>query len=310
MDNRQNINRLPDVNETRFFSLAASEAQERGVRLMIESLRAFGGSLSKAPVWVFYWQGYRQDLDAAATIYADIGGVVCIALDLDDTVGSYMFGGKVSACAQAEALAGPEVGQIVWLASDFLTLNPPDLLSLGPDFDAAVRPVHVRNVGLQAEQPLDGYWGAIYQAVGMEDTTLAVEPFIDPHAIRPYFNSHVFAIDPTKGLMRRWLELFAALVADRTFQESACADQLHQIFLHQAIWSALLIKELDWSRIRLLPPSYSYPLIFHERVPSLARPETLNELVCIAYEDLNLHPESLQGIDVTEPLKSWLRARF
>jgi hypothetical protein len=76
--------------------------------------------------------------------------------------------------------------------------------------------------------------------------------------------------------------------------------------LHQSILSALLTAELAWERIRHLPAEYSYPMHFHERVDKSERPVSLNDLVCIAYEDLNLHPEAVENIQVEEPLRSWL----
>lgn len=137
-----------------------------------------------------------------------------------------------------------------------------------------------------------------------------MECYVDPQAIRPYFNKHIFAIDPARGLMSRWLETFKTLVNDTTFQQGAYADELHQIFLHQAALSALLSKQLDWARLRLLPPAYSYPLHLHQRVAPGVRPAALNELVCIANEELDLNPELLQAIEVCEPLRSWLKSRF
>ena len=299
-------NRQKLAKQTRFFSIVSTERQERGIRLMIKSLRAFGGELSSAPVWLFYWDGYRADPNEVMAEYEGIDGIRLLPLALDDTLGNYLFGAKVSACAQAEELAGPVVEQIVWFAADCLVINPPKFFDLGAEYDAAFRTVHHRNIGLLASEPLDAFWKAVYTAVGLEDTTRTIKSFVGGEDIRPYFNSHIFAIDPRLGLMKRWLTMFHKLVLDKDFQSNACGDQLHQIFLHQAILSVLLTAELPWERIRQLPAEYSYPLHFHERVDKSERPVSLNELVCIAYEDLNLHPDAVENIQVEEPLRSFL----
>lgn len=55
------------------------------------------------------------------------------------------------------------------------------------------------------------------------------------------------------------------MVTDEAFQAGPCRDELHRIFLHQAILSTLVAKQLDWERVRLLPPEYNYPLNLSDR---------------------------------------------
>jgi hypothetical protein len=124
--------------------------------------------------------------------------------------------------------------------------------------------------------------------------------------IRAYFNSHTFAIRPATGLLGRWLDDFAALVGDEAYQARACEDQRHQVFLHQAILSALLGSQIDPQRLRILPPTYSYPYNLHDAVPPARRAETLNELVCVAYETRAVDPDVVDDIEIAEPLRSWL----
>ena len=115
-----------------------------------------------------------------------------------------------------------------------------------------------------------------------------------------------FAIDPSLGLLRRWYECFEALVADQDFRTESCADDLHQIFLHQAVLSALLATAVEPARIRVLPPAYNYPYNLHQAVPFDRRAASLNDLVCITYEDRSLDPNVVDDIDIHEPLGSWL----
>jgi hypothetical protein len=180
------------------------------------------------------------------------------------------------------------------------------LFDLGPSFDAAFRPAHHRNVGSLAHEPLDGFWLGIYRALGIDDMRHTVESFVDSQTLRPYFNTHCFAFNPATGLCRAWWGHFTNLVSDQAFQAGPCRDELHQVFLHQAILSTLAAKMLDWERIRLLPAEYNYPLNLLRQMPLDRRAPALNGLVNAVYEDAF----PWNDIDVQEPLRSWLRERF
>jgi hypothetical protein len=225
-------------------------------------------------------------------------------------VKGYIFGDKVAARARAEQLAPAATRSLVWVDPGCLFVGPPQLFDLGPDFDAAVRPVHIQNVGLPPEAPLDEFWRGVCAAVGVADVRTTVESFVDGRRIRSYFNSHAHAVDPKRGLFHRWLELFEGMIADRDFQARACRDETHQIFLFQAIFSTLLASALEPARLRILPPTYNYPLHLQGRIPADRRAAALNDLVCFSYEQESIRPEALTGIQVREPLRSWLASHL
>jgi hypothetical protein len=286
-----------------FLTLVRSPRGKANARILIDSIRTFGGALRDCPIWVFETNSQKAACqDLAGT------GVQVIPLNVPDTVRDYDFGDKVCACAQAEAMAPPEVQSLVWIDPICVVVNPPTLLDLGNAFDAAVRPVHIRNVGLLATDPLDVFWQTIYAAVGVNDIASAVESFVDGQRLRAYFNSHAFAVNPAKGLLHRWFDLFEKLVCDREFQTRACVDERHQIFLFQAILSALLATSLNPKRIHILPPAYNYPYNLHTRVPSEGRAKSLSDLVCFTYEERSINPSEMKDIEIREPLKSWLAA--
>lgn len=292
------------AERTRVVTVANTPQQAAGVRHLIESLRTFGGALGAAPVWVF---------SAAPEVVSDFEhrqGVRPVPLALPETVSDYWFAGKVYACAQAEALAPPQIRSLIWLSYDSLILQPPLLLDLPPSHDAALRPVHIQNVGLRAAEPVNAFWQRVYEAVGVTEVALTTESFVGQQRLRAYFNSHVLAVNPALGLLQRWFALFESLVADEAFQAGACEDVPHRIFLHQAVLSSLVAAEIEPDRLRILPAEYSYPYHLHERVPAERRAAALNDLVTVAYEEYNLAPDQVEGIEVREPLRSWLAAHF
>lgn len=283
------------------FLTTASANSEPAVRLMIDSLRAFGGELAETPCWVF---ASKPDLvPAFIDKHTDI-----LPLMVSDSLTGFPFGIKVTACARAEALAPAGMNSLVWIDPSCIVIQPPILFELGVDCDAAFRPVHIRNVGLSPGEPLDEFWKGIVAAVGVDDIQTTVTSFVDGQLLRSYFNSHAFAINPALGLMQRWEELFRQLVGDRSFQSSACTDEPHQVFLFQALLSTLFATSVDPARLRILPPDYNYPYNLQDRIPSDRRLAVLNETVCFTYEDRPIHPAEVTGIEVHEPLRAWLAA--
>jgi hypothetical protein len=295
---------LNEASRTVFVTLVISDADVPRARLLVESLRAFGGEMRDTRIWMFEGSPEKascKDLEDERTRV--------IPLSVPESIRGYRFASKVYTCARAEEMAGPEVRSLVWISPDCLVLRPPVLFDLGPEFDAAVRPVHIRNVGLPAKDSVDGFWSRIYEETGVEDISSTVVSFVDQERIRAYFNSHALSVDPSRNLFRKWLEHFKSLVRDEEFQANACRDELHRIFLHQAVLSVLLATELDPERIRVLPPEYIYPYNLHSRVPEDRRADVLNDLVCIAYEDRSLHPDEVDDIRIDEPIRSWLSGR-
>jgi hypothetical protein len=287
--------------ETRFLIMFRSAEGERLARIVIESLRAFGGPLRDCPVWAF-----GLDADRVSRALPGIEGVQRLPLAVEEGCPPYPFAEKAYACARAEEMAGPEVRSLAWLSLDCLIVNPPVLFDLSPKADAAFRPVHHQNVGSPAHEPPDDFWQGIYRALGVEDLPYTVESFVDGRTLRPYFNTHCFAFNPATGLGRAWWAHFKALVTDEAFQAGPCRDELHQIFLHQAVLSTLVPKMLDWERVRTLPPEYNYPLNLLHEMPPDRRAPTLNSLVNAVYEEAFPWGE----IEVQEPLRSWLLERM
>lgn len=277
-----------------FVTLLGSVNLESRVRLAIASLREFGGSLAASPVLVYA---------PAALQGSDVGRMERVELrELEPDAARYPFTAKVRACAEAEVRLAGSAGSLVWLGAGCLVLRPPDLFALGSSYDAAFRPVHVANVGSPRSGPLDEYWARVYAATGTDDRDGSVESLLDRQQLRPYYNTHCFSIDPGLGLMAEWRRVLCELVADEPFQSGPCRDELHRIFLHQAVLSALISGAVSLGRLRILPPGYSYPLHFHAKLADEQRARVMNDVTVAAYED----DADLAAVPADEPLRSWL----
>ncbi len=260
--------------------------------------------MSGCPIWVFATEPQTEPcLDLAGS------QVEVFPLPIPEVLKHYPFGGKVLACARAEEKAPAEVQSLVWLDLECLVVQQPLLYDLGDEFDAALRPVHHRNVGLSPAEPLDAFWEGICHALGIQDVNLTVDSFIGSERLRAYFNTHGFSVRPGLGIFHRWNELFERLVCDKPFQETACRDEIHRIFLFQALLSALIASSVDQQRIRILPPTYNYPYNLHDRVLGGQRAAALNDLVTLTFEGRIIHPKAMTDIEIREPLRTWLETR-
>ena len=292
------------TGSTTFFTCVGSAGQASRALLLMESIREFGGELSDRPFWVV--EAGPEGAHCAAL--SDAGAVI-VPLKPPASPGDYLFSRKVGACAAAEEFADGSVDTLIWLIPECLVLRPPLLLELPPALGAAVRPVHIRNVGLSAAGPPNAFWRGVFSVVGEPAESFTVESFVEGERIRPYFNSAAFSVDPSAGLMRRWLTLFETMVADEGFQREACGDELHRVFLHQAILSALIATTLGRERIRELPPEYGYPYNLHGSVPVERRACDLAATTVPIYEERSVDPREVDDIEISEPLRSWLLER-
>jgi hypothetical protein len=289
-------------NRVAFITAVGSQEQALGVRMLEDSIRTFTGRFQNCALRIYSSEDTGNKWLAAISENTEIK-----PRQIPEALRDVWFAGKVSACAQAEMDAGPDVERLVWVSPDTLFFQPPEEFSPDPGFDVSVRPVHISNVGVKADRPPDPFWEGVYKAAGEKEITQTVESFVDRQILRPYFNSHLVVADPRKGIFQRWLELFAALAADEEYQKSACSDVPHKVFLHQAALSVLLARNMEEGRLKILPPTYSYPYNLHSQVPPDRKARSLNHLVCAAVEERDLDPDKIVDIELDQTLREWLQ---
>jgi hypothetical protein len=294
------------AKDTLFVTIVHSEVQRACARMLIDSLHRFGGEMAEAPVWVFEANPYKVPCRELVK-----PGVELQTLVVPQTIRGYLFAEKVSACALAEGRAPEEVRTLIWLDPAMLMVAPPVEYLCEPPTLAAVRPVHIQNVGSLRNALPSAYWQGIFHSLGVQDVELSVESFVDDKPLRAYFNTHAFAIDPRQAVLRHWLFEFEKLVLNRRFQAEACSSEDRQVFLHQAVLSTLLASRFDAEQIHILPPSYNYPYHLQQQIPEVRRVRRLNDLVTVVlHEDRFVDPRTITDIEIEEPLHSWLLSKY
>jgi hypothetical protein len=287
-----------------FVTLADSPESYALLQVLHASLQAFGEELSHAPMLVFHPAGQTPHPGLSPE------AIELQTLNIPSAIQGYLFSAKVTAMAQAEKLSGSYNRTLIWIDPACLILKPPRLYRLDGRAEAALRPVHIRNIGSLADESLDGYWKEIYAACDLDESDAFTESFVDGQRLRAYYNSHAFSINASLGLMSLWLDTFTSLVDDRGFQAAYCQDERHRIFLFQAVLSALITRNILPDRIRLLPPEYNYPYNLQDSVPHEKRAASMDALVSLTYEGRQMHPAGITDIRIPEPYKSFLERSF
>jgi hypothetical protein len=289
-------------SSTLFFTQVSGAEQLPKARLLIDSIRQFGGAMGDCPIWIFEAQPEKTPCGELAGENVEIK-----SLEVPESVAGYILAAKVFACYQAEKLVNPGIKNLVWLATDCFIVQAPLLFDLGNRYDLALRPVHHQNIGLTAAESLDGYWKRIYREVGLNDVSSTVESYVDQQQLRSYYNTHMMSVNPTLRLFQKWFDLYELLVTDPKFQSESCSDLPHKIFLHQAPLSALISAGIPLDRIRELPPDYSYPYNLQDSIAEDRQARLMNDLTCLTVEERSLHPDQVQDINIEEPLSGWLK---
>ncbi len=287
-----------------FLTVVKSAQEEHYASILIDSIRDFSGQYRDCEIYVA-----RSGQERLPCEHLKARGAKIVTLEMDDRLKGYPLADKVYACAQLERMIGNESRALVWMNPECLVLRPPVELTLKPHEAIAVRPVHIRNVGSPIVEPVNDYWLAVFKALGVDPArAFAVESFVDGQKIRAYFNCGTMSIRPERKLCQFWKESFEELALDKAFQQTL--DKRHVLFLHQVVFSTLLVARLQPPEIKMLPPEYGYPLHLHGELPSERKSRSLNDLTTVIYEEYFQRPNWAEGIAIHEPLKSWLASRL
>lgn len=230
-----------------------------------------------------------------------------IELNMPEEVLDYPFAAKVIAAAEAETRAESlQASTLIWLDPDTLFIREPVELLLKPGEKIAVAPVHLKNISSLASEPIDKFWRLVYTHCHLsEDKVYEITSMVDRMEIRSHFNAGLIAVDPQAGILRRWRDNFLTLYRNPCMEIFYQNDFRYKVFAHQAILSATILEMCSRAEVKLLPPTYNFPLHLLNKIQTKFQPTSLEQLVTVRYDDFK-NPGWSTVLPASEPLHSWL----
>ncbi len=264
---------------------------------LIRSLRKYGGRFADLPVKVCIPHHRRNELNLGKVVDA---ATTIIAVETPEDLQWLFYAGKPFAAARMEELAA-DYEVIAWLDNDTIFLDEPVEFDLVVGIDLAYRPVMHNRAGSLWSAPPSPYWERILHLEGLTDDQLfPMTSQADEQVIRPFFQAGVLIARISAGIMHRWQAGMEMLGRDSELAELCRSSRNHWVFLHQAALVGAVMHTLNPMRLRELPDSYNYPLLFdrqYESRKTFASIENVVTLRCvISFKQLEADwPKLLSG---------------
>lgn len=294
----------------------ATHAQDEGelycALVLAESIRAFGGSLSHAPIWVYVPEAFVPGDTAVVAHFVDLKVEIKRSRAPAESL-RFFFAARVFAAAHAEYEATGTASVLVWMAEDTVVLNEPSAFRLAPDIACGYRPVMHNIIGSLYSRPPDPFWQRLYDRMGVPAEALfAMMTPADRQTIRAYFNAGLVVVRPERGVLQAWAEHFRGLYGDPGIVGATEQDVLKKIFLHQMALVGAILGRLSRAEMVELPASYNYPMFFKEMFGALEAFDSLADVVTMRYDVYfrNPAPDWHTRLKGPPDTIAWLKARL
>jgi hypothetical protein len=249
---------------------------EAMARLLVSSLRKFGGSLKDLPVYSY---SPRKGLQPGADTkrYFERSDVTIIDHELNSGFSGYALANKIFASYHAEKHLKSDI--LVFLDTDSFILSDPEQFRLPPGVDARLRPVDSKNVGAEGESDRNfEYWRRIYEITGVREYTY-VTTSIDRRRILSYWNGGHIVVRRDKGIFQKWEENFQRVMKNNLQPDDG-------IFFVEQTALAATISGGNY-RVGQLSPWYNYPIHLHDKIPDPEKKAgSIDELVSVHYHKI------------------------
>jgi hypothetical protein len=288
-----------------FVTLATSGKTTDQALTLGNSLREFGGALSDRPIWVIVPEGAKNFSTTRRDQFAELG-VEVIPFEIEPEILEFPFAAKVLAAAHAEEAATGKTDLLTWLDADNLIFNEPSEFLLPPGKALGYRPVHHRLIGPAWDAPIDPFWRLVYQLFDIPAERLFPMTTHTGEHTKPYFNAGTFVIRPERHLLALWEWAFMDNSLIPAFQRYYEGNPIYAVFIHQVIFTAVLLSNLEWKEMTELSPRINYPLHLHHEIPESLQASEIDQLTTVRYEDIFEHADWRETLPVISPLHDWL----
>lgn len=291
-------------------TLLPNKWSEVNAILFLESIRENAGHLSKAPVW-FFTPNNDKEISPYAKEKLESLNASITEFKLDTEMMKFPFIAEANAAGTAEKLAKREHDILIWLTTNTLILKEPSAFLLPERYAFGYRPVHHKLVGSRWGEPLDEFWSWVYKYCGIEESQIfPMTSHIDGEKIKPYFNAGSFSLRPEEGILERWRDAFTQGYQDPRLQALYQQDDRYAIFIHQALFTGVVLSSLERSNMLELPSSYNYPSHLHGEDVTDSKPQMMDQCTTIRHEGFYKDRDWKSRMVASDELKSWIEEKL
>jgi len=247
---------------------------EKGVlenmsKILITSIRKFGGVFSNCPIYSFQPRKAQKVSQQTKRFFED-NQVEFIDLELNKKYAYYPLANKQMVCAWAERNLNSEI--LVFLDSDVVVFDEPKEFLVVKKNEVRVNPVALKGIGSNGQN--DGnstYWESLYKKVGVK-TKKYIKTLVDKELILEYWNTGHISTRRENGLFNEWNKNLQDVLSQKLIPSNGL------FFAEQATFAATVSSlELE---VRPFGKKYNYHL--------LKRSKIINpiEIVSLHYHDI------------------------
>lgn len=256
-------------------------ALEKKSLLLVKSIREFAGIYKDFDILSFAPRvGY--EISQKTQDEFDKLNVKHFNISLNTDYHDYPLANKPLVCAYVEENFESEY--FVFMDSDKILLNEPTELIFDDDFDVALRPVDVQNIGSTGEGDQNNeYWKKLYDIVGVKDKNYVITT-VGNEKILSYWNSGLISVKSEKNLFTQWKKNFIK-VMDKELTPSQGT-----FFVEQSVFAAT-VSSLEL-RVYEFSNTYNYPMHMQNNIKQEKKIKNMDDIITLHYHYM-LDNESL-----------------
>lgn len=303
------LSESPRTGNVAIMTSVIEHGQKRLVDALIKSIRKFGGEYANCPVYIVLPDNVKFPYDSLKS-----KDVSLLKIKVDKKTEKYPFSFKAFAAAKVEEKAGKNHDTLIWFDPGVIVLGRLNDLDLEKvNASAVLRTVSLNNkIGLTRKDALNEYWGRIYKETGLKFEDIPyLKTIVDKVEAKAYINCQVYSINPKLGLLKKWADLLNKLINDKEYQSKACSGLWQKVFLHQAVFSGIVISEIPMDKIHKMPLKSNYPVSHHKEMDKSKKVNRLNDVNVAVFDERWVRdPDWMDIITIDEPLKKWLSEAY
>ena len=218
-------------------------------KLLISSLREFGGAFRDVPI--FSYQPRKKLKISNKTIsFFEKNNVEYVDIELNKDFYNYPLANKPLACSHREMNTNAEV--LIYLDSDVFFLNEPKGFIDFENADVILRPVDVKNIGAENSEDKNAiYWNSLYKLLSVK-VHRNIRTTVTNEDIWEYYNTGHIVTLTKNNLLRNWNENFLKLMDAGIIPDSGL------FFVEQSAFAAT-VSQMEL-KVKHFSKEFNYPI--------------------------------------------------